>query len=143
MAGSFLVIVCGVILSLLLHEALQRYSLAATPGPDGYSPRWYDYTFELASFASQAAPAFLAGLIWRHAGFAIGATLGLFGSLAISVFYLINAGTPLTLGNSGTLLCNALTLAIIASIACGAGELAGQRLSNFSSKRARERPRAG
>ena len=138
---GFFVVLCGSALAVGLNVTFQTYAVSAAPDPDGDFPFWYGCTIDLASFAAKAIPAFVAALVWRRAGFLLGATVGFLGSMGASLLYLLQRGVPLTVGNSQVLLCTAITLAVIACIAGGAGELAGRRFSNYSSKRTRV-PRA-
>lgn len=138
----FFVVLCGSALTVGLNVAFQHYAVSAAPDPDGDFPFWYGCTIDLASFAAKATPAFAAALVWRRAGFSLGAAIGFLGSMGASSLYLLQRGLPLTVGNSKALLCTAVTLAVIACVAGGAGELAGRRFSNYSSKRARG-PRSG
>lgn len=139
--GSVVVVICGAALGLALNEAFQAYEALAVPDPDGDFPQWYGYSLGLASFVAKATPGFLAGMLWRHAGFAMAASIGFLSSLATSALYLVNTGTPLTLGNSGALFSYAVTLAVISCVSGGAGELFGQRLASNSSKRTHKKPR--
>lgn len=137
----FLVVICGSALAVALNVAFQAYAVSAGPEPDGDFPFWYGCTIDMASFIAKATPAFVAALVWRRAGFLLGAAVGFLGSVGASSFYLLQRGVPLTTGNSRVLLCTAVTLAVIACVAGGAGELAARRFSNYSSKRTRV-PRA-
>ena len=133
----FLVVLCSSVLAAGLNVAFQAYAVSAAPDPDGDFPFWYGCTIDLASFVAKAIPAFVAALVWRRAGFLLGAAVGFLGSMGASSLYLLQRGIPLSAGNSKVLVCTAVTLAVIACVAGGAGELAGRRLSNYSSKRTR------
>jgi hypothetical protein len=139
--ASVLAVLCTSVLASAFNEGFQYYAISAAPSPDGDFPFWYGCTIDLASFVSKAAPALVFALVWKRSGFLFGAIIGFLGSIGRSALYMSQHGVPLTAGNFPALLCTAVTLAIIACVAGGAGELLSRRFSNYSSKRTRV-PRA-
>ena len=95
----FFVVFCSSALAVALNVAFQAYAVSTAPDPDGDFPFWYGCTIDLASFVAKAIPAFVAALVWRRAGFLLGATVGFLGSMGASSFYLLQRGIPLTAGN--------------------------------------------